>query len=96
MLRKYGFGADEIGFDEAGNLSLDVDPKEQWARRHPERFPVDLNRADRAELLRVPGLGPVAVRRLLAMRKKGGRIRSLEAAGIGPALARRASGWITS
>lgn len=96
LLRKYGFGADEIGFDEAGNLSLDVDPKEQWARRHPERFPVDLNRADRAELLRVPGLGPVAVRRLLALRKKGGRIRSLEAAGIGSALARRASDWITS
>ena len=93
LLRKYGFGADEIGFDGAGNLPLDVDPKEFWARRHPERFPVDVNRADKAELLRVPGLGPVAVRRILNARKAGGRIRSLESLGVRGALARKASAW---
>ena len=93
LLRKYGFAADEIGFDDAGNLPLDVDPKEFWARRHPERFPVDVNRADKAELLRVPGLGPVAVRRILNARKAGGRVRSLESLGVRGALARKASAW---
>ena len=95
LLRKYGFAADEIGFDDSGNLPLDVDPKEFWARRHPERFPVALNRADRAELLRVPGLGPVAVKRILAARKNGGRVRSLESLGLRGALARKAGAWTT-
>jgi len=94
LLRKYGFAAEEIGFDAAGNLPLDADPKEVWARRHPERFPVDVNRADKEELLRVPGLGPVAVKRILAARKGGGRIRRLEDAGVRAALARKAAGWI--
>ena len=95
LLRKYGFAADEIGFDDSGNLPLDVDPKEFWARRHPERFPVALNRADRAELLRVPGLGPVAVKRILVARKNGGRVRSLESLGMRGALARKAGAWTT-
>jgi len=94
LLRKYKFAADEIGFDEAGNLPLDTDPKEFWARRHPERFPVDVNRADKEELLRVPGLGPVSVKRILAARKKGGKVRNLEAAGVRGALARKAAGWL--
>lgn len=94
LMRKYGFAADEIGFDEAGNLPLDVDPKEFWARRHPERFPIDVNRAEKAELLRVPGLGPVAVKRILAARKGGGRLRSLESIGVRGALACKAAAWI--
>ena len=96
LMRKYGFAAEEFGFDERGNLPLDADPKEVWARRHPERFPVDVNRAERAELLRVPGLGPVAVKRILAARKGGGRVGSLESLGIRGALARKASAWLAS
>jgi len=95
LMRKYGFAAEEIGFDDQGNLPLDVDPKEAWARRHPEHYPVAVNRADRAELLRVPGLGPVAVKRILAARKGGGRVHSLESLGIRGALARKASLWAT-
>ncbi|MBP7010219.1 MAG: helix-hairpin-helix domain-containing protein [Kiritimatiellae bacterium] len=94
LLRKYGFAAEEIGFDAAGNLPLDIDPKEHWARRHPERFPVDVNRAGRVELLRVPGLGPVTVRRILAARQGGGRLRSLESLGLRGARARKAAAWI--
>ena len=93
LLRKYGFGADEIGFDGAGNLPLDVDPKEFWARRHPERFPVDVNRADKAELLRVPGLGPLTVKRILAARKNGGRLSGFESVGLRGARARKAAAW---
>lgn len=95
LLRKYGFGADEIGFDATGNLPLDVDPKEFWARRHPERFPVDVNRADKTELLRVPGLGPVTVKRILAARKSGGRLRGFENVGLRGARARKAAAWTT-
>jgi predicted DNA-binding helix-hairpin-helix protein len=44
---------------------------------HPETFPLDVNRADRFELLRVPGLGPATVSRILHRRKHGGRVHSL-------------------
>jgi predicted DNA-binding helix-hairpin-helix protein len=77
LIRKYGFQADEIPLEADGNLSLQTDPKELWAKRHPERFPVDVNRADRFELLRVPGLGPVSVKRILAIRAGGSRVRSM-------------------
>ncbi|MFW6163466.1 MAG: hypothetical protein ACODAJ_11910 [Planctomycetota bacterium] len=77
LLRKYGFAPAEIPLEPDGNLSLDLDPKEAWARRHPERFPLDVNRASREELLRVPGLGPVTVRRILARRREA-RLRSLD------------------
>jgi len=78
LLRKYGFDAEEIPFDENGNLSLAADPKEVWARRHPEFFPLDVNRAIREELLRVPGFGLVTVDRILKMRRNGGKLRSIE------------------
>jgi len=77
LIRKYGFDADEIPLEADGNLSLQTDPKEMWAQRHPERFPVDVNRADKFELLRVPGLGPVSVNRILAIRARGSRVRSV-------------------
>lgn len=71
LLRKYGFDRDEIPFEEDGNLSLDDDPKTGWARRHPEVFPLEVNKAGRENLLRVPGLGPVTVDRILAARSQG-------------------------
>ncbi len=80
-MRKYGFSDDEIPFSGDGNLSLDVDPKEAWARANPGFFPVNLNGADKFELLRVPGLGHVTVDRILELRKSGGRIRSMDSLG---------------
>ena len=80
LFRKYGFAESDIVFERDGSLSLAVDPKEAWARRHPERFPIDVNRASRTELLRVPGLGPVTVRRIL-QRRKNARIRHIEDVG---------------
>jgi predicted DNA-binding helix-hairpin-helix protein len=50
-------------------LALDIDPKLAWALAHRERFPVDLNRAPKEMLLRVPGLGVTSVRRLLQARR---------------------------
>jgi len=80
LLRKYGFAESDIVFDEKGDLSLTTDPKEAWAQRHPERFPVNVNWASRFSLLRVPGLGPVTVGRILKRRKER-RIRSIEDVG---------------
>ena len=80
LLRKYGFHADEIPFENDGSLSLKTDPKELWAQRHPEFFPVDVNRADKADLLRVPGLGPVTVARVLKRRKQS-RLRDIDSIG---------------
>ncbi|MBN1674556.1 MAG: radical SAM protein [Kiritimatiellae bacterium] len=81
LIRKYGFEAGEIPFDAANRLSLAVDPKEHWAQLHPEKFPVDVNRADRLELLRVPGFGPTTVQRILERRANGGRVRALSEVG---------------
>ena len=82
LIRKYGFSDDEIPFERNGNLLLAADPKKVWADRHPERFPININRAGRYELLRVPGLGPITVRRILEARRRGGRIHCLESLGL--------------
>ncbi|MBO9334144.1 MAG: radical SAM protein [Roseiflexus sp.] len=88
LLRHYGFEQQELPYDPDGNLPLHLDPKLAWALAHPERFPVELNRADRDELLRVPGLGPVSVARILRLRREG-RFRDPDhLAALGRALAR--------
>src|SRR4051812_39600853 len=69
LMRFYGFDAGEIVGNTEGMLPLDIDPKLAWALRHPERFPLDVNRAAREELLRVPGFGAKAVERIIATRR---------------------------
>lgn len=76
LFRKYGFDEGEIPFDSTGNLDLGIDPKEAWARLHPEFFPLNINKADRMELLRIPGLGHVTVDLIIRLRREG-RIRSI-------------------
>ncbi len=77
LLRRYGFAEPDIVFEAGGDLSLAIDPKEVWALRHPEVFPVNVNQASYFELLKVPGLGPVTVKRIL-QRRKAGRVRRME------------------
>jgi putative DNA modification/repair radical SAM protein len=77
LMRFYGFAHEEI-VAPAGMLALDVDPKLAWALAHRERFPVDLNRAPKELLLRVPGLGTRAVARIVAAR----RVRKLRCADL--------------
>lgn len=69
LLRQYGFTYDELAFDENDLLPLHTDPKTAWALAHPEKFPLNIQTADRQELLRVPGLGPKSVLRLLNLRR---------------------------
>jgi putative DNA modification/repair radical SAM protein len=71
LMRFYGFAPQEVA-DAAGadgNLPLDIDPKLAWALKFRESFPVDVNRAPKELLLRVPGLGTKAVGRILAVRR---------------------------
>ena len=68
LVRFYGFSSEEIVLD-GDMLSLEIDPKTAWALAHPEVFPVDLNRAPREMLLRVPGLGVRSVDKILKARR---------------------------
>jgi len=77
LMRRYGFKDADIAFDSQGRLSLDADPKEIWAQNHPEFFPLDVNRATRFDLLRVPGLGPITVNRIIE-RRRTQRLRRLD------------------
>lgn len=69
LLRCYGFELDELLPTDAPALDADLDPKTAWALRHPERFPVDINRAPYETLLRVPGIGVRTASRIVATRR---------------------------
>ncbi|HBG26334.1 MAG: hypothetical protein A2Y10_01765 [Planctomycetes bacterium GWF2_41_51] len=68
LLRKYGFKQTEFIYDNSGRLSIEKDPKEIWAQNHPEFFPVNINTANKYNLLRVPGLGPNTVEMIINKR----------------------------
>ncbi len=70
LLRFYGFSVEEItAGGEAGMLDLNIDPKLAWALKHRDRFPIDVNTAERELLLRVPGLGKTAVDKIVKARR---------------------------
>lgn len=72
LLRFYKFELDEIvSGGHNGMLDLDIDPKLAWALKNRERFPVDVNKATRSELLRVPGLGTRSVGAIVKARRLG-------------------------
>lgn len=68
LLRFYGYDVGELTSAKEPELSLEHDPKVGWALRNRERFPVDVNRADRELMLRIPGVGVRTVDRILRMR----------------------------
>jgi len=71
LLRYYGFEANELLSEKQPNFNEFLDPKCDWALRHPEQFPVEVNRADYYTLLRVPGIGVKSARRIVQARKTG-------------------------
>jgi putative DNA modification/repair radical SAM protein len=90
LLRFYDFELSEIVTRDQGMLDLDVDPKLAWALANRDRFPVDVNRAERGMLLRVPGFGAKIVDRIIAarrsaalsledVRRMGGRVKAARA-----------------
>ncbi|MEO1138209.1 MAG: putative DNA modification/repair radical SAM protein [Pseudomonadota bacterium] len=92
LLRYYGFEAEELG--SHGMLDLDLDPKLAWALQHIERFPVDVNRASKEELLRVPGFGTRSVQRIIGARRHGA-LRYEDLVAIG-AVMKTAKAFITA
>ena len=69
LLRYYGFLAAELLSEERPHFNILLDPKCDWAVRHLEQFPVEINRADYRTLLRVPGIGVKSARRIIGARK---------------------------
>jgi len=75
LLRFYGFDVGEITengknkTEQDGMLDLDIDPKLAWALRHREFFPVDINRASREVLIRIPGIGAITANKIIKARK---------------------------
>lgn len=75
LLRFYQFKVEEIVDDTHPDLDLEIDPKLAWALRHPEQFPVDINKADYEMILRVPGIG-VKSATLIVNSRRFGRVTS--------------------
>lgn len=69
LLRYYGFSAAELLSEQRPHFNVLLDPKCDWAVRHLEQFPVEINRADYETLLRVPGIGVKSARRIIGARK---------------------------
>ena len=71
LLRFYGFEADELLSEQKPNFNVLLDPKADWALRHLELFPVEINRADYRMILRVPGIGVKSAQRIVRARRNG-------------------------
>jgi predicted DNA-binding helix-hairpin-helix protein len=94
LLRDYGFELEDMPFQSAENLPLEIDPKQAWARQNLSEAPLEINRADRHQLLRIPGIGPKGAVAILNARLHGGRLRSLEDLKALGVLANRAAPFI--
>ncbi len=93
LMRQYGFKENDFFFDNTGNFSIEKDPKQVWADLHPDFFPININRMGKEELLRVPGLGIISVRKILKFRKIH-NIRDISDIGIKGKLGEKASRYI--
>jgi predicted DNA-binding helix-hairpin-helix protein len=89
LLRDYGFSTEELPFSEDGNLPSYQDPKLAWAERNLRDSPVEINKADRAELMRIPGIGPKKARAILSIRQHDPfrSVEDLRRIGINPSKA---------
>jgi predicted DNA-binding helix-hairpin-helix protein len=90
LLRDYGFDLEEMPFAQDGNLPLPTDPKLAWAQQNLKEKPLEINRAGRLELLRIPGIGPKHADTIIQTRRTG-KLRDLTALRkLGIAVARAA------
>ncbi len=89
LLRDYGFGLEDLPFDSAQNLPLGTDPKLAWAQTNLTE-PIEINRADRRDLLRVPGIGPRIADAIIKARREG-KLRAFDSLiKLGPSVRRSA------
>jgi predicted DNA-binding helix-hairpin-helix protein len=78
LLRDYGFELEEMPFLGEGQLPLETDPKQAWAHTNLSEAPLEINRAERRDLLRVPGIGLKGAQAILAVRQRGGSFKSVD------------------
>ncbi len=71
LLRDYKWDVEELPFLSHGNLREDVDPKQAWADEHLLHAPVEIMQADRDQLMRVPGIGPIGANAIIRSRRLG-------------------------
>ncbi len=69
LMRFYKFSIHELVGEKHQNLDLDIDPKLGWAFRNPQYFPIDINRADYESILRIPGVGVNAAKKIVSARR---------------------------
>jgi len=86
LLRDYGFSLNDLPLESNGNLPISNDPKTAWAKIHLSSLPIEINLANRNELLRVPGFGPKSVNAIMKARKRGVllEIEDLKKIGLNP------------
>jgi len=84
LFRDYGFDLEEMPFSRAGNLPLEMDPKLAWAEENLIEDPVEVNRAGRQDLLRIPGVGPIGAHAIMVARRQQiiREINQLQAIGV--------------
>ena len=70
LLRDYSFDLEELPFDQTGQLPLNEDPKIAWAKLNLINHPIEINCADKHQLLRIPGIGPKSAQSILAARRE--------------------------
>lgn len=93
LLRDYGFDLKDLPFESGGLLPVEMDPKQAWAWTHLRHQPVEVNRADRSELLRVPGIGPKSADAILRIRRSA-RIKEFSTLKMLGVLAKRAAPFL--
>jgi predicted DNA-binding helix-hairpin-helix protein len=93
LLRDYGFDLEELPFEPDGKLPVQTDPKLAWAQRNIAESPVEINRADRQVLMRVPGIGAKGAEAILQARRQN-KIRDISALRKLGILAERASPFL--
>jgi predicted DNA-binding helix-hairpin-helix protein len=71
LLRDYGWNVEDLPFLGDGNMTLETDPKRAWAERHLRETPIEIMKANRQQLLRIPGIGPVGADTILKARRSG-------------------------
>lgn len=82
LLKCYRFKFEELKFDAKGNLPLNLDPKMVFALSNMEKFPLEINKASKEELLRVPGIGPISAARIIKSKNKFHNLNELKRVGV--------------
>ncbi len=93
LIRRYNFSAGELLNKDSPNLDHRMDPKCSWALKNIDKFPLEINKAEYGELIRVPGIGPKSARRIIAARRQGA-VSFQQLKDIGPVI-KRAKYFIT-